>query len=255
MRFIRFGLVLLLVALTGCVARTPIRAAMPTDLSVTTKAAPVRERNYVIGKEQAVYVGQPAVRVRDYEVMETASDAFVTPVAITFTMRPFGGPTTVPAGTQAVVHGVVAHQGQEYLALKFLQKDMALYPMLVDRNGRFAGLVYTLINGYAFESSPKNIVEYLPSDLVLTREVRKEVVKSGAFTNFELVYSGTTKDEINFLYREYTADDMARPAFSQNLVYSKDAAVVRFRDIVLDVIDANNENIRYVVRADGLVVP
>ncbi len=70
--------------------------------------------------------------------------------------------------------------------------------------------------------------------------------------NFELVYSGVTKDSITLLYREYTPEDMARAAYSQNLVYPKESTAIRYRDIAITVIEASSERFRYVVKADGL---
>lgn len=52
--------------------------------------------------------------------------------------------------------------------------------------------------------------------------------------------------------REYTPDDLARAAFPQNLVYAKDTTTIRFKEIVIHVLEASNERMRYVVGSDGL---
>lgn len=50
---------------------------------------------------------------------------------------------------------------------------------------------------------------------------------------------------IRFIYREYK-NDMARPAFTQNLVYDLDqGSRVVFQSVELDVVDATNTEVRY----------
>ena len=71
------------------------------------------------------------------------------------------------------------------------------------------------------------------------------------FVNFELVYGGATRDAIQLLYREYTQSDLARPAFSQTLVYDKSDDAIRFRNLQLHVHEASNDRIRFTVTSDG----
>lgn len=56
-----------------------------------------------------------------------------------------------------------------------------------------------------------------------------------------------TKDSINFLYRVYTSEDMARPAFYQNLTYPRNAKSIRFKSIKINLIDINEERVAYSV--------
>ena len=61
----------------------------------------------------------------------------------------------------------------------------------------------------------------------------------------ELVYNGRTGSTIRFMYREYK-DDLARPAFTQNLVYDlKQSNNVVFQSVELEVLEATNTEIRY----------
>jgi len=78
-----------------------------------------------------------------------------------------------------------------------------------------------------------------------------QIDASKGFVNFELVYSGTTRESFQLLYREYTKDDLARPAFSQTLVYEKERASIRFRNLQIDVHEASNEKIRFNIISDG----
>jgi len=63
----------------------------------------------------------------------------------------------------------------------------------------------------------------------------------------QLIYGGRSGDTINVSYREFKKD-LARPAFTQDLSYSlKDSNRFRFRDLLIEVKKADNENITFVV--------
>ena len=57
------------------------------------------------------------------------------------------------------------------------------------------------------------------------------------------------------LYREYTPDDLARPAFTQTLSYAAGSNIIRFRNVRIEVATADNEKIEYTVVADGYPAP
>ena len=61
----------------------------------------------------------------------------------------------------------------------------------------------------------------------------------------EFVYNGRAGDVVRFMYREYK-DDMARPAFTQNLVYDLgESSRIMFRSVEIDVVEAKNSEIKY----------
>jgi hypothetical protein len=76
--------------------------------------------------------------------------------------------------------------------------------------------------------------------------------RSGAITGAqgfknELVYSGIDGDTLRISYREY-ADNLARPAFAQDLTYPIDSTgptMIRFQAVQIEVIAANASEITY----------
>lgn len=68
----------------------------------------------------------------------------------------------------------------------------------------------------------------------------------------ELVYSGKFGDDtVRFLYREYV-DDMARPAFTQELSYDlPESNPISFKSLVIDVQEATNNSITVSIVEDG----
>jgi hypothetical protein len=63
----------------------------------------------------------------------------------------------------------------------------------------------------------------------------------------ELVYSGISQNTVSILYREFI-NDMARPAFSQDLKYDlSQGSTIGYRGARFEVIKASNLNIQYKV--------
>ncbi|MGE4502791.1 MAG: hypothetical protein AB7D03_07970 [Thiomicrospira sp.] len=66
----------------------------------------------------------------------------------------------------------------------------------------------------------------------------------------EIIYLGMSGDDIKVSYREYK-DDVARPAFYQELSYNlKKSAVIRYKNFRIKVLSVNNEEIEYIVLED-----
>lgn len=62
-----------------------------------------------------------------------------------------------------------------------------------------------------------------------------------------LIYNGKVGSKINVGYREF-AGDMARPAFSNQVEYDlNDSSQIGYKGALLDIIDANNQMIKYKV--------
>ena len=75
-------------------------------------------------------------------------------------------------------------------------------------------------------------------------------LQQGSF-QAELVYSGKSNDVVKLIYREYL-DGIARPAFTQELEYDlKESNEIRFKSILVEVLEATNSGIRFKVVDDG----
>lgn len=240
--------------LGGCLAYTPafVQVRPYQHVSdVVGSTEHVVDRNYVLGQEQSVFVGEPMVRAKDYYTETRPGDArFISPVSIE--ARWMLGPDALfPPGTELSIVGAVTYEGREYLALSLPHATYATIPLLVTRDGRFENFAVAR-NGLVFQTGGAGGVAYTPQQIDFQSSDKKKTVRSSGFVNFEIVYSGTTKDSINLMYREYTPDDMAKPAFTQNLTYERGAPTIRFRAVSIKLLDASSERIRYVVESDGL---
>ncbi|AVP97925.1 hypothetical protein C7S18_12260 [Ahniella affigens] len=241
-------MVVILFGLVSCVSYAPSRPVSPAQLNVATESKEVSDTSYQLGVERSAYVGEPLARVKKYQATQTQSDRFVTTAPVTLDPTP-GEPKTYPAGTKLIAAGSVPYEGREYIAVKFEDGvPYGWYHAMINPDGSFSGYFYAQLNRIVLANG--KAAEFSPATFTLARERSENVSTSGAYVNFELVYSGITNDSINLLYREYTADDMARPAFSQNLVYEKSAKTIRFRNLVIDLVSASNEALTYTVTSD-----
>lgn len=63
----------------------------------------------------------------------------------------------------------------------------------------------------------------------------------------EFIYNGRVGNALKFIYREYI-DDLARPAFIQDLQYDlSESKTIGFRGLRIEIIEATNTNIEYKV--------
>lgn len=78
----------------------------------------------------------------------------------------------------------------------------------------------------------------------------ERTLDKGSF-KYELIYGGLHDNNIKVEYREYK-DDIARPAFYQNVTYDlTKSTVVRYKKFKIKVHSADNEKITYTVLSDS----
>lgn len=111
--------------------------------------------------------------------------------------------------------------------------------------------------GIAKSKSNENIVKpfFNSQNGFITKDVKGFEVKETIYVNprcqdcykKEFVYNGKTSNSVKFIYREYI-NDMARPAFNQELNYDlNESSTVGFKGLRIEIIKATNTNIQYKV--------
>lgn len=235
----RLAFVMLMAALlSSCATVQPVSS----DLGSSTEHK--IDRNYTLGKEASAFVGQPIVRVKDYWVRTDARAALQPDQAFSVFLPLFGPNIAIGAAEPLPMVGTQVRDGITY---RLVQLQGLPLSFLVKPDGTFDGRAVNMYGakmGYTYD--------FKPATVKLSPVVAEQVSTDRGYLNFELVYSGANKDEISLLYREYTPQDLARPAFTQNLTYERGTSTIRFRDIKITVLGADNERIRYVVDEDGL---
>lgn len=241
----------LLLSLAGC-ATAPTNPIIPPAVSPATPVHKI-DKNYQLGQQLSAYVGAPMLRVKDYWVTHRDSGVYQLPQAITYHQL-FMRPKTFPAGTPLAFLGYYMLDGQRLKVLALPDRDASMFPMLVDDSGRFTNKLLNRVNGGWFEQTGGKVasIEDFTPPLQFAPHTVDDVSAESGYTNFELLYAGSNANEVNLIYREYTPTDLARAAFTQNLTYDRHAPTIRFRDIKIKVLGADNESIRYVVQQDGM---
>lgn len=191
------------------------------------------EANFTIGEARTAVVGEQLVRVKDFRRVD-----IVTPMVrpteaatLSFQAARMAIPTTIPV---PVLKGV---DGSRYAlvgsnALK-IDPDGVFEGQVLQRNGpgtyADTGTIATL--------EPVE-VRFAPHD-----QVRSSTVAEGE--NYEIVFTGRDASSIRFQYREYTDEDMARTAFSQDLTYPVDAKTIRFRNLTIAIDQVGSDSVTY----------
>lgn len=232
--FIGINGIVLSSILTGC---TPV-LTRPDQPKISS--ARVIDKNYEVGKMLSVYVGNPMIRVKDY-VSSTTELSAMQPSENVVMTHSGGTQIKVSKGTSVVVVGTFIKNKQK---LTVLQVPSSAVQIIVDESGKLTNSI--LLIG----DLPVGTWKVNTPDAVFTPSISTTVDRSSGYQNYEILYSGINNRAINLTYREYTADDLAKPAFMQNLTYDTDAKIIRFKNYQIELLSATNEKIDFRVLAE-----
>lgn len=214
------------------------------------------ERSYILDQVQTVAVGDVMIRVRDYNVTTKHLGTKLIPTenftiygATALAQGIKGSPLSIDAS--AVIDDV------EYTVFKVKNSSMFgganAYWMFFVRasDGQLkTDLIRMQIAGNQSNTPAKLRIEPAGTRFVLESEVQESAETKGS-VNYELIYTGSSKEQMNFKYREYTSADLAREPFFQDLTYSRSESSFRFRDLRIRVDSISNEGITFAVTEDG----
>lgn len=229
--------ILCALALTACVTVT----ASP-DGKGRTETNQRRERNYELGIPREAVVGDPLVRVRDF--IETVTEVDSMEPSESFTLT--GGVVSIHfrAGERLPIYGQRVNDGITYTVVR---KDW--YGVQIGPDGTIAPGV---INSLGTGTEVVMVYRFQPSSTTarFSRTTARDVQRTATGSNFEIVFNGIDGQAMRFQYREYTADDMARPAFFQDLSYPLNSRTIRFRSMEIAVASVDAQRITYTVVAE-----
>ncbi len=236
--------------LTGCVSITP-----PTRNLSGLKTEEVK--NYTLGQEYSVNVGESIIIRKSYLYKEAeisdrakASNDFQATAKI-----PFNAPLTYDGrkGEELLVLGTTTIKGVTYRIISIGRTGNNLpVGMLADINtGQVTGQGVWR-NGFGNWGTATMDFKIDNLDTRFDSVKSIEIDKSQQYENYEIVYTGKSGDNVTFVYREYTPEDFAKPAFYQNLTYNlTEGKVIQFRKLQMQVIEADNEKIKLKVLSDS----
>lgn len=215
------------------------------------------ERNYQLGVVKETYVGDTMIRINTNSVYNN-----VAVPTMNFRLAQIFGGVSGEKGRQYQVIGRTVVDGVEYNVVEldpygglgphfygqFLGQTQ--FAALVSSDGRIHDhlVSYHNLSGMKYEHEVYRLV---PSNARM--EFRSDHAGQNVDLgkdNFEIVYSGVSGSVINLVYREYTLDDMARQVFHQDISYDMGQPRIRFRNMIINVVFADNEKVVFIVESD-----
>lgn len=275
----KIGILICVLLLTGCAH----------SIWVSTKLVPLPEpvkkhkigeinrvfyeKNYKIGEKITAFVGQEIVKVKSFTERTEIFDT------VKYIKKVVKSNTTINIHAKYAVNNyhIKSNENQEYEVHSTINNNLGTirnnlgigefnlielnddkgtrWGMLIDDNGAVhTGAIYSFEHEMLYfplviSVSPGVFIIYEKAE---GKEEKREIEKTIPGMAIELIYSGKNDVSLNATYREYTPDNMARPAFFQNITYRADAKQLRFKDFVIKLHDVSNEKITYTVLEDGL---
>jgi len=241
-----FGLLVVLAA-SGCVQQHQVVRQTPSSEGVQHKF----EKNYTIDQKTKVSVGEAVVRVHDYYTERVGTGAwYVTPTENVTISGPVVEPLTFSTAKSYPVKGQISVDGVSYRLVCPVEGG---HCAMVRPDGSIHNRVSTggqraIVVIYDMTVSPTSARMIEREEL----KVEERVSATQGNINYEILYSGVSNNALQFTYREYSPEGMARTAFYQNLNYPANAEFIRFKKFKIRVHSANSESIEYTVVEDGI---
>lgn len=244
-------LLVLPVLLTGCLS---VRPPVVQLGAIQTK----EEKNYTLGVEKTVNVGDPvAIRRKFYykEVQRSdrakASNDFEAQVKLAL-----GAPLTYhgQAGEELQVFGTTTINKKVYriigLGLTSASVPAGMLVSVETDQPTGKGVARNLATGSWQQTGVSFTIDRPDTKFPTVKRV--EVVKDKPYENWEIIFTGRAGENITLVYREFTPDDLAKPAFYQNLTYNLEKEkTFQFRKLRVEVVRATNEAITFKVVSDS----
>lgn len=221
------------------------------------------DKNYDIGQRKSVYVGESMVRLKDYYAQRVVNAALEPNVDFSMEGTNLNGTgmhviLNGAKGSSYPITGIADLDGQKLYVAQIPGRNVAANIGVVgcmpcalfdvDSGAPVAKGIFG--NGYF--TPGEGFTRITPASLRMTRSKSESISAEKGYINQELIYSGISGGVIRLAYREYSKEDLARPAFYQDLTYDLSSEFIRFRNIRIQVHSATNENISYTVIEDGL---
>ncbi|MFH4792545.1 hypothetical protein WL045_08575 [Vibrio alginolyticus] len=233
-----FALTLATTALAGC-----------TSTANFTKTAPSRiesidSRSYEVGVETKAYVGEEILTRKAYKTL-------VEPNAYQAKQEFF-----LSGGLSSVAVRLDGKKGDIYEIVGSNEKgnDLVMIPgshlmFGIDNKGHWDN---TVVSGSYWTSPVGSGSQYAmePANAMFEKHDKRTPLEEYGYVNHELIFTGLSESGINVLYREYTFNNHARSAFTQELIYPKSTKTIRFRNYQLSIDSVTSESIVYTITND-----
>ena len=212
-------------------------------------------RSYELGTGNKAAIGQPMLRVKTFHQGDFVKEV-VAPKSLQIKARYRFTPFSVKVSAQDRIpisdsmkfstESWQSNTGDTHFIAPVTCSSGLKWGLLVSREGRVApycmySYTYQMMYcSYSMEVDPDYVFKVVAKQM-----------DTRPYGSYELLFSGRNENSLNTTYREFTGDDMAPGAFFQNPTYQPDARQIRFKNFVIQVKDATNEQITYSIITDN----
>lgn len=198
------------------------------------------EKNYALKKIHNVYVGDSIIRKKSF--VDTIQTELVGKPNADISIRSRHNLLHMRKGEEFPVTHRANIGGRAHYVLELLHPTRQfIYGVLVDEQGVVSP---NLLNGNVYHQERFAVSPLTASVPTVQKKTR---TSSRMVENFEIIFGGINNNQMSFTYREFTADDIAKTAFFQNLTYPADSKVIRFKALKIKVHAITNESVTYEV--------
>ena len=254
----RFLVVALVLLLYGCPGMSDISVSRDYTPAPKTVTFLWYLKSYKLGTPTTVTVGNPIInwQERTYTTRNINQRKFIAKNDFDLqgkyekSGKPLGSNIHVYAnkGDEFFTVGITDINGKEYFVIG-QNKHTNKYYLLIDRNGVLNKNI--LVHERLSNKLMCDDVISSPEEISFTETPNVERTMVNGMSR-EVIFGGINNISLNATYREFTPDNMARPAFTQEIVYLSSAESIRFRDFKIKVHEISGDQITFTVIEDGL---
>ena len=219
---------------------------------VNTKFSPINPisggytKNYTLDEKRTAFIGQEIIKVQKCDFFQKT---FIS-------LQDISASAKYRSSNPIIVHNNDNHQYTIQGTVIFNDKTHYVtrgsdgsytWGILVLDDG---SIIHNVLYSYDYEMLyVSDAIVITPSKLNYSTAC---VRATPSAISFELIFAGKNDVSLNTTYKEYSYNDLARPAFFQNLTYQANAQQIRFKNFLIQIHDVTNEQITYTVLEDGL---
>jgi|GEM_PF-1813667 len=205
----------------------------------------VESHNYKLNETMKTYVGDNMIKIKKIHYLIHEPVGFYPKKHFTIENKY----TTINFSPNDLLHidGTTTIENIKYL---ILTKDFIKGKILYDTN---KNKIHNQLISSEYNILSKDVYIVDPSDIELYSQPineRSRIIKDKPYVNYEILFSGITKDTIRFQYREYTYDNLIKHAFSQDLTYPINTKIIRFKNLVIKIKNIGLDFIIYKIVKD-----
>jgi len=221
------------------------------------------DKNYKIGKNKSAFIGQEIIRVKEYAHINKSDvfiNSFIAPkdfiVTVKYKIDTYQ--VKIEANKKYQIDEMIIVNNVSYFLIKLPDESKSYHKhlgVLVSCDGTVSeSAIYSYYHEMLFYPS---VITFTPNVQNVKFISQKNIKDTKDFNvipgmMYEVIYTGQNDVSLNATYKEYSASDLARPAFFQNLTYQANAKQIRFKDFLIQIHNVTNEQITYTVLEDGL---